>query len=254
DGTPIPNVPNPPYTTNPDNPTGVTPDEPVPTIPGYTPQVPSVTPTDPSKDTPVIYTPNQTPVPTPEPTPQTVVGKQTITFVDGDNGDTPLRDPDVQTHTFTNGESSYTFGTINVPVIKGYVADMRTAGGKTVTPANPDANVVVVYHKIGKIVPVNPDHKPIPGADQPQYRNDPTDPTKVVPDEEVPEVPGYTPSENSVTPVDPTKDTEVIYTKEESPKKPETPKTPEEPKKENNKPKPTTPKPTPNYNNNIAPH
>ena len=213
-----------------------------------------------------VPTPTPTPTPEPQPTPQTVNGKQTITFVDGDNGNTPLRDPDVQTHKFTNGESSYTFGTINVPVIDGYVAEVKTAGGKTVTPENPDANVTVVYHKIGKIVPVDPSGNPIPGADQPQYKNDPTDPTKVVPDEPVPNVPGYTPSENSVTPVDPTKDTQVIYTKKETPKKPETPKTPEEPstpeepkkpttpKKENNKPKPTTPKPTPNYNNNIAPH
>ena len=207
-----------------------------------------------------VPTPTPTPTPEPQPTPQTVNGKQTITFVDGDNGNTPLRDPDVQTHKFTNGESSYTFGTINVPVIDGYVAEVKTAGGKTVTPANPDVNVTVVYHKIGKIVPVDPDHNPIPGADQPSYHNDPTDPTKVVPDEPVPTIDGYTPDQNSVTPVDPTKDTEVVYRKKETPKKPETPKTPEEPttpeepKKENNKPKPTTPKPTPNYNNNIAPH
>ena len=180
--------------------------------------------------------------------------------IDGDNGNTPLRDPDVQTHKFTNGESSYTFGTINVPVIDGYVAEVKTAGGKTVTPANPDVNVTVVYHKIGKIVPVDPDHNPIPGADQPSYHNDPTDPTKVVPDEPAPTIDGYTPDQNSVTPVDPTKDTEVVYRKKETPKKPETPKTPEEPttpeepKKENNKPKPTTPKPTPNYNNIILLH
>ncbi|KRM32971.1 LPXTG-motif cell wall anchor domain protein [Lactobacillus intestinalis DSM 6629] len=213
-----------------------------------------------------VPTPTPTPTPEPQPTPQTVNGKQTITFVDGDNGNTPLRDPDVQAHKFTNGESSYTFGTINVPVIDGYVAEVKTAGGKTVTPANPDANVTVVYHKIGKIVPVDPDHNPIPGADQPSYHNDPTDPTKVVPDEPVPTIDGYTPDQDFVTPVDPTKDTEVVYRKHETPKKPETPKTPEEPtipeepkkpatpKKENNKPKPTTPKPTPNYNNNIAPH
>ena len=265
-GNPIPGADQPQYKNDPTDPTKVTPNEPVPNVPGYTPSQNTITPVDPAKDTPVVYNQNVTPTPTPEPTPVTVTGKQTITFVDGDNGNTPLRDPDVQTHKFTNGESSYTFGTINVPVIDGYVAEVKTAGGKTVTPENPDANVTVVYHKIGKIVPVDPSGNPIPGADQPQYKNDPTDPTKVVPDEPVPNVPGYTPSENSVTPVDPTKDTQVIYTKKETPKKPETPKTPEEPstpeepkkpttpKKENNKPKPTTPKPTPNYNNNIAPH
>ena len=215
-GKPIPNVPTPQYPTDPTDPTKVVPDEPVPTIPGYTPSQNTVTPTDPGKDTPVVYNKNVTP--TPEvPTPDTVTGKQTINFVDGDNGNTPLRDPDVQTHKFTNGESSYTFGTITVPVIDGYVAEVRTAGGKTVTPDNPDANVTVVYHKIGKIVPVDPNGNPIPDAPTPSYKNDPTDPTKVVPNEPVPNVPGYTPRENSVTPVDPTKDTKVVYTKPDNP-------------------------------------
>ncbi|MCC4408431.1 mucin-binding protein, partial [Limosilactobacillus reuteri] len=45
------------YPTDPTDPTKVTPDEPVPTIPGYTPSVPTVTPTDPGKDTPVPYNP-----------------------------------------------------------------------------------------------------------------------------------------------------------------------------------------------------
>ncbi len=35
----------------------VTPDEPVPNIPGLTPSVPTVTPIDPGKDPPVPYTP-----------------------------------------------------------------------------------------------------------------------------------------------------------------------------------------------------
>lgn len=56
-GKPIPNVPTPQYPTDPTDPTKVTPNEPVPEIPGYTPSVPTVTPTDPGKDTPVPYTP-----------------------------------------------------------------------------------------------------------------------------------------------------------------------------------------------------
>ena len=43
---------------SPTDPTKVTPDEPVPTIPGYKPEVPTVTPTDPGVDTPVKYTPD----------------------------------------------------------------------------------------------------------------------------------------------------------------------------------------------------
>ncbi len=263
EGNKIPNASTPTYVTDPNDPTKVVPDEPVPTIDGYTPNQNTVTPKDPGKDTEVVYTKPDTPVtPTPEPSVTTVVGKQTITFVDGDNNNTPLRDSDVQTHTFTitdgvPSENSYTFGTVNVPVIKGYVAEIKTAGGKTVTPNDPNAEVVVVYHKIGKIVPVDPDHNPIPGAETPQYKNDPEDPTKVVPDENVPIIDGYTPSQNTVTPTDPTKDTEVVYTKKTTPVEPDEPDTPDEPDKPD---KPVSPKPTnhkpaePNYNNNIRPH
>ncbi|MGM9907964.1 mucin-binding protein, partial [Limosilactobacillus sp.] len=52
---PIPDAPTPQYPTDPTDPTKVTPDEPVPTIPGRTPDQPTVTPTDPGKDTHVIY-------------------------------------------------------------------------------------------------------------------------------------------------------------------------------------------------------
>uniref|UniRef100_UPI003F65C99C mucin-binding protein n=1 Tax=Limosilactobacillus kribbianus TaxID=2982695 RepID=UPI003F65C99C len=58
-GDPIPGVDQPQYPTDPKNPAKVTPDEPVPTIPGYTPAKTTVTPTDPGKDTPVVYTQQQ---------------------------------------------------------------------------------------------------------------------------------------------------------------------------------------------------
>ena len=59
-GNPIPNVPNPQYPTDPTDSTKVTPDEPVPEISGMTPDQTTVTPTDPGKDTKVIYrTPTQ---------------------------------------------------------------------------------------------------------------------------------------------------------------------------------------------------
>ncbi|WP_404899891.1 mucin-binding protein [Limosilactobacillus reuteri] len=62
DGKPLPNVPQPQYPTNPNNPTEVTLNEPVPEIPGYTPNVSTVTPENPGKNTPVVYTPNEKPV------------------------------------------------------------------------------------------------------------------------------------------------------------------------------------------------
>ena len=158
----------------------------------------------------------------------TVEGKQIIHFIDGDNN-TPLKDPDIQTHEFkiTNGvpnESSHTFTLVNVPVIPGYVAEIKSAGGKTVTPDNPLAEVTVVYHKIGKIVPVDPNGNPIPNVPTPNYTNDPTDPTKVVPNEPVPAIPGKTPDKTTITPVDPTKDTPVVYKDNKVPTTPNTQK------------------------------
>ncbi|WP_262334310.1 mucin-binding protein [Lactobacillus paragasseri] len=219
-GTPIPNVPTPTYPTDPTDPTKVVPDQPVPDIPGMTPSTPTVTPEDPGKDTPVPYNSVKTPDKV-----TTVEGKQIVHFVDGDNGNTPLRDPNTQTHEFkiTNGvpdESSHTFTLVDVPVIPGYVAEVKSAGGKTVTPDTPLAEVTVVYHKVGKIVPVDPNGNPIPNVPTPSYTNDSTDPTKVVPDEPVPAITGKTPDKTSVTPVDPTKDTPVVYKDNEVPATP----------------------------------
>ena len=222
-GNPIPDVPTPTYPTDPTDPTKVVPDEPVPEIPGMTPSTPTVTPEDPGKDTPVPYNPVKDPDKV-----TTVEGKQIIHFIDGDNN-TPLKDPDIQTHEFkiTNGvpnESSHTFTLVNVPVIPGYVAEIKSAGGKTVTPDNPLAEVTVVYHKIGKIVPVDPNGNPIPNVPTPNYTNDPTDPTKVVPNEPVPAIPGKTPDKTTITPVDPTKDTPVVYKDNKVPTTPNTQK------------------------------
>ena len=219
-GNPIPNVPSPTYPTDPTDPTKVVPDQPVPEVPGMTPSTPTVTPEDPGKDTPVPYNPVKNPDKV-----TTVEGKQIVHFVDGDNGNTPLRDPNTQTHEFkiTNGvpdESSHTFTLVDVPVIPGYVAEVKSAGGKTVTPDTPLAEVTVVYHKVGKIVPVDPNGTPIPNVPTPSYTNDPTDPTKVVPDEPVPAITGKTPDKTSVTPVDPTKDTPVVYKDNEVPATP----------------------------------
>ncbi|MBW0438879.1 mucin-binding protein [Lactobacillus gasseri] len=217
---PIPNVPNPTYPTDPTDPTKVVPDQPVPEVPGMTPSTPTVTPEDPGKDTPIPYNPVKNPDKV-----TTVEGKQIVHFVDGDNGNTPLRDPNTQTHEFkiTNGvpdESSHTFTLVDVPVIPGYVAEVKSAGGKTVTPDTPLAEVTVVYHKVGKIVPVDPNGNPIPNVPTPSYTNDPTDPTKVVPNEPVPAITGKTPDKTSVTPVDPTKDTPVVYKNNEVPATP----------------------------------
>ncbi|MRH72548.1 YSIRK-type signal peptide-containing protein, partial [Lactobacillus reuteri] len=158
---------------------------------------------------------------------QNIPASQTIKFVD-ENGNT-LHENNVQTSEFTrtadivdavtgdviaNGawnETSHKFGTINVPVIDGYVAEVTTAGGLTATTDNPNVVTEVVYKKVGKIIPVDPSGKPIPDAPTPSYPNDPTDPTKVTPNEPVPNVPGYRPTVPTVTPDKPTEDTPVVY-------------------------------------------
>ena len=330
DGNKIPNVPNPTYPTDPTDPTKVTPDEPVPDIPGYTPETPTVTPSDPGKDTQVVYNKqdgsltvkyvdqdsNNAVLETKDlsgkygdqityTTTDTIksledkgyvlvsdgfTGKVGSTFSDSNNGKTYLvvlkhgtttvtpedpkdpntpinpndpngpkytkdqtdvtRDatqtityhysdgsqPDTQTtstekNAFTRtvtvdkvtGKTisttpwtgSHTFGKVNTPVIQGYHADKKTAGGLTATPDHPDVTDQVVYTPNGKIIPVDPNGNKIPNVPTPTYPTDPTDPTKVVPDEPVPTIPGYTPETPTVTPSDPGKDTQVVYNKQD---------------------------------------
>ncbi|MBC8743892.1 LPXTG cell wall anchor domain-containing protein [Lactobacillus sp. Marseille-P7033] len=184
----------------------------------------SLTHDDSSYDVYVNYAPNGT---TNEHG-QNIPASQTIKFVD-ENGNT-LRENNVQTSEFvrtpdvvdaftgktiTEGswkETSHKFGVIDVPVIDGYVATVKTAGGLTATTDNPNVVTEVVYKKVGKIIPVDPTGKPIPNVPTPEYPNDPTDPTKVTPNEPVPTIPGYTPETPTVTPEVPTKDTPVKYT------------------------------------------
>ena len=184
----------------------------------------SLTHDDSSYDVYVNYAPNGT---TNEHG-QNIPASQTIKFVD-ENGNT-LRENNVQTSEFvrtpdvvdaftgktiTEGswkETSHKFGVIDVPVIEGYVATVKTAGGLTATTDNPNVVTEVVYKKVGKIIPVDPTGKPIPNVPTPEYPNDPTDPTKVTPNEPVPTIPGYTPETPTVTPEVPTKDTPVKYT------------------------------------------
>ena len=83
-GNPIPDVPTPQYPTDPTDPTKVTPDEPVPTIPGYKPEVPTVTPTDPGVDTPVKYTPDTV---NPKPAADQIA---IVNYVDQDNNNAQI--------------------------------------------------------------------------------------------------------------------------------------------------------------------
>ncbi|WP_267866937.1 mucin-binding protein [Limosilactobacillus reuteri] len=159
--------------------------------------------------------------PTPTPADQTVVGKQIVHYVDGDNNNAKLLDDNTNdTFVFTKSgktgtwnADSHKYANANAPVIDGYVAEQKTYEGQTATPGDADKEITIVYHKIGKIIPVDPSGNPIPNAPTPSYHNDPTDPTKVTPNEPTPTVPGWTTNVPNVTPDTPTGDTKVPYTK-----------------------------------------
>ncbi|WP_425474662.1 mucin-binding protein, partial [Streptococcus parasanguinis] len=207
-----PNFPSTPEVKYPNDPTDPTkPGQPVvPDVPGYKPYLPDPNdpskpgqpvepgkelpnlPTNPGDDTPIIYVPIVNDVKKPT--------KQTVKF-EGAGDKTPA-DNVQDDFTFTGkenkasgtttwNEKNHTYGKVSVPVIPGYYADKTEAGGKTVTPENPEATDTVTYKPLGSLVPKSDDPK-FPSTPDVKYPNDPTDPSKpgkpVVPD-----VPGYKP-------------------------------------------------------------
>ncbi|MFR0610848.1 hypothetical protein ACLUWI_10525, partial [Limosilactobacillus mucosae] len=75
-------------------------------------------------------------------------------------------------------------------VIDGYVLvkQENTAG----TFGEGDETAKFIYKQVGKIIPVDEAGNPIPGAATPSYSNDQNDPAKVLDDEPIPVIPGYT--------------------------------------------------------------
>ncbi len=194
EGNPIPDAPTPQYPNDPTDPGKTTPDQPVPEIPGYRPEVPSVTPTDPGKDTPVKYVPIEN-------------AKYTLTerFVDEDGNEIS---PSIIKGTDYEEGSEYDV-TGDAKVIDGYY--LKETSNTTGKFGKGDMTATFTYAKLGKIIPVDPEGNPIPDAPTPQYPNNPTDPGKTTPDQPVPEIPGMTPEVPSVTPTDPGEDTPVKY-------------------------------------------
>ncbi|EOT42848.1 mucin-binding protein, partial [Enterococcus columbae] len=79
-------------------------------------------------------------------------------------------------------------------------------------PFIPDSGEVIFhYARVGKIVPVDESNQPIPAAPTPSYHTNPDDPENVLPDEPTPDILGYTKTINTITPVNPTEDTPVVY-------------------------------------------
>ena len=213
---------------------------PVPGLEGYVPTVKSVLPKDPGVDTKVVYKEKITDV--------EKGTKQVVEFV-GAEGKAPKTNVQddykfkgkyrVVTKETVWKEKTHSYNSVDVPVVKGYFADKKQAGGETLTPEKPEVTDKVTYKHLGKIVPVDEKGNPIASAQTPQYLNDLKDPTKAL-ETPVPELEGYVPTVKSVVPKDPGVDTKVIYKKEEKPKKPdkpkETPKKPDKPKETPKKP------------------
>ncbi|CAM3160799.1 MucBP domain-containing protein [Limosilactobacillus mucosae] len=185
---------------------------------------------------------------------------QTIHYT-GAGSDTPTDKVQTEKHAFSKTDTidkvtnkvikttgwvgTKTFGTEDTPVINGYHADKKAAGGLTATVDNPNVKETVTYAPNGKLIPVDPNGKPIPGADTPTYTTDPNDPTKVL-NPTVPSIDGWRPKDkrpgDSVVPTNPGKDTPVVYVKKRQ--KPVIPVTPEQPKNPavpNNSEQPRTP-------------
>ena len=209
---------------------------PVPELEGYVPTVKSVLPKDPGVDTKVVYKEKITDI--------EKGTKQVVEFV-GAEGKAPKTNVQddykfkgkyrVVTKETVWKEKTHSYNSVDVPVVKGYFADKKQAGGETLTPEKPEVTDKVTYKHLGKIVPVDEKGNPIASAQTPQYLNDLKDPTKAL-ETPVPELEGYVPTVKSVVPKNPGVDTKVIYKKEEKPKKPdkpkETPKKPEVPKEQ----------------------
>ncbi|WP_289762627.1 mucin-binding protein, partial [Lactobacillus intestinalis] len=167
----------------------------------------------------IVITINYAKKTTPTPADQTVVGKQVVHYVDEQGN--KLRDDNTnETFVFTKpgktgqwNETSHKYADANAVVIDGYVSDQKTYEGQTATPEDANKEITIVYHKIGKIIPVDPSGNPIPDVPTPGYHNDPNDPSKVTPNEPTPNIPGWTTDVPNVTPEVPTKDTNVPYTK-----------------------------------------
>ena len=164
---------------------------------------------------------------------KTVATKQTVTY-EGAGDKTPA--PNEQTdYTFTGktnkvtnvttwNEETHTYGVVTTPKVEGYYADKAQAGGKEVTPTNPEASDKVVYKPLGKVILVDEGGNEIPNTPKPTYKNNPNDPTVggETPIPEIPDgyeikpkqdVPGFNPEGKVVTPPKPGEDTRIVLVK-----------------------------------------
>ena len=156
-------------------------------------------------------------------TSQATAWTQTIHFVDKDGNELTANNVQVVTATRVGKQDlvtnkiaweDWTFGQkvedVNVPVMNGYLADQKVVPASKVTLGT-NADIKVVYQKLGAIVPVDANGNAIAGLKPVTYENDPNDPTKILASQKVPEIAGYQRAQTEVTPKDPLKNTNVVY-------------------------------------------
>ena len=97
---------------------------------------------------------------------------------------------------------------VPAPVIAGYLADQSVLPSQPVVQQN--INSTIVYRPLGRIVPVTTNGQPVPNVAPAQYQNDPNDAGKVIA-QKLPQVAGYANNLQRLLPVDPLKDTKVLY-------------------------------------------
>ena len=169
--------------------------------------------------------------------------KQTVTY-EGAGTSTPASN-EQKDYTFTGktnkvtkvttwNEPTHTYGVVTTPKVEGYYADKAQAGGKEVTPTNPEASDKVVYKPLGKVILVDEGGNEIPNTQKPTYKNNPNDPTVggETPIPEIPDgyeikpkqvVPGFNPEGKVVTPPKPGEDTRIVLVAKTVPVTPTTP-------------------------------
>ena len=235
-GNEIPNTPKTTYKNNPNDPTlgGETPIPEIPDgyeikpkqdVPGFNSEGKVVTPPKPGEDTRIVLVAKQGDI--------TKATKQTVTY-EGAEDKTPA--PNEQTdYTFTGktnkvtnvttwNEETHNYGVVKTPKVEGYYADKAQAGGKKVTPTNPEASDKVEYKPLGKVILVDEGGNEIPNTPKPTYKNNPNDPTVggETPIPEIPDgyeikpkqdVPGFNPEGKVVTPQKPGEDTRIVLVK-----------------------------------------
>ncbi|MFQ6936247.1 MAG: mucin-binding protein [Streptococcus salivarius] len=108
--------------------------------------------------------------------------------------------------------SSHRYSSVPVPVVPGYIANVGHAGSLQVTPEAPNAEELVTYKPLGKIIAVDTDGKEIQGVPTIQYQNDPENPTKAGKTLS-PLISGYETDVLNITPSKPEEDTPVVYRK-----------------------------------------